>query len=146
MTNVEIAMLLALIAYGIIFGIICAGLFNRTRRNKSGIEITNSILDVHNSRINGIIDRIDFLVQIIGDQLEELKASKEESEMEIKYKRCRFAATLDDDSIHKVLVKVPYDSPDDYIWILAIRQCENFKSPLKKLCWNETAIESEQRI
>ena len=73
MTNFEIFVTLVLIWYGIIFGIVCAELFSRTRRNKSGIEITNKILNSHDSRIDRVVDRMDFLVQMIGDSLEELK-------------------------------------------------------------------------
>ena len=76
MTNFEIAMLLVIIAYGIIFGIVCAGLFSRIRNNESGIKITNKVLDSHNLRIDRINNRIDFQMQIISDKLE--KAKKEE--------------------------------------------------------------------
>ena len=73
MTSFEIAVTLVLIWYGVIFGIMFAALFSRTKINKSCIEVTNKVLDCHDSRIDGIVDRMDFLVQIISDQLEELK-------------------------------------------------------------------------
>ena len=67
--------------------------------------------------------------------------------MEIKkYKKCRFTAILDNGSMKSVLVKVRYESPDDYIWKLAIEECKNFESPLQQLSWNETAIASVEEI
>lgn len=99
MTNFEIAMLLALIGYGIIFGIICAGLFSRTRRNKSSIKITNKILDCHNVRIEGIIDRMDFIVQIIDKQFKELKMKVEPQESKEEQKPDWMYGIFDRDKI-----------------------------------------------
>ena len=73
MTSFEIAVTLVLIWYGVIFGFLFAALFSRTKINKSCNEVTNKVLDCHDSRIDRIVDRMDFLVQIISDQLEELK-------------------------------------------------------------------------
>ena len=144
MTDFEIAVSLALIVYGIIFGIICAELFSRIRRNKSGIEITNNILNHHGERIDRINNRIDFKIQTISDMLEKIR--NEVPEMEIKYKKCKFTAILNNCSEQIVLVKAPCDAPDDYIWHLAIKECKNFEFPLQELHWNGVDIVSEEPI
>ena len=84
MTGFEIAVTLVLIWYGVIFGIVCAGLFSRTKINKSAIEVTNKVLDCHNLRIDGVINRMDFLVQLISDRLEEYTTPKSEDDRVFK--------------------------------------------------------------
>lgn len=87
MTSFEIAIVLVLVGYGITFGIVCAGLFSRTRRNKSGIEITNKVLDCHNMRIDGIVDRMDSFVRVVGDQFEDLKKEDTDTKPKAGYGR-----------------------------------------------------------
>lgn len=54
-----------------------------------------------------------------------------------KYLKCKFIARLDDNTYHDVHVMVPDFTSYDYIWILAIRECEKFKSHLQQLSFVE---------
>ena len=56
---------------------------------------------------------------------------------EIKYLKCKFIAILDDQTIHAIRVMVEKGVPYDYIWELAIRECNKFKSPLHQLSFVE---------
>lgn len=62
--------------------------------------------------------------------------------MGTKFKQYGFTAILDDGSMRRVYVRVPDDAPIDCVWIMAIRECENLKSPLQQLCLNEIVTET----
>lgn len=82
MINFEIAVVLVLTAYGIIFCIICGGLFSRTRRNEINIKSVNKVLDNHRLRTDRIVNRIDLIIQMIGDKFDEVN-KKIEAEIKV---------------------------------------------------------------
>lgn len=146
MTNFEIAMLLVLIVYGII----CVGLFSRTRRNKSCIEITNNILDCHNMRIDGIIDRIDNLVKIVGDYMDETHEL-------LKAKNLRFLQSKNNEADKKIgvgkWIRIESDGTDGTCYWYACSACHNkvpksqygtdYFSPYCPACGAKMEFESE---
>jgi len=135
MTDFEIAMLLVLIAYGVIFGIICAGLFSRTRRNKSSIKITNNILDNHNSRIN----RINLQIGMICDKLEVIN-KEERSKAEGKIKRLHMLNDMNDGKLERLEKEKFKEYMKEFTkaqiegWMLAISYILLMNEANKKLC------------
>jgi len=61
---------------------------------------------------------------------------------EINFFKCKFIAKLDDQTYHNVYVKVPDGTPEDYIWILAIRECGKFEHNLQQLSFVEEVTTS----
>lgn len=56
---------------------------------------------------------------------------------DVKFLKCKFIARLDDQTHHDLYVMVQIGTPYDYIWELAIRECNKFKSPLQQLSFVE---------
>jgi len=56
---------------------------------------------------------------------------------ELKYRRCKFIARLDNQSLHNINIIVEEDVPYEYIWFSAIRKCDVFNSPLQQLSFVE---------
>lgn len=120
--------------------ILVLGLFGVTIYFKDKIEKLEDTVTNLDAYINvSLVPQIKTIRQLVTDEI--INKDKED-----EYLKCKFVARLNDQTYHDIRVMVKKDVPYDYIWELAIRECEKFKSPLQQLSFVEEVATSWDNV